>query len=310
MRILYSVIHFDLLTGASMQVYELARALARRGHQVSVTAPDVGGELTRRAVEGGIAVHRVDEIPEDCEPDLLHLNQAGLFTSLLRRYPTAPAIATIHSAGQMDRPLPSDRIAFHACVRPEVRDAVVRQFGLPRERALVIYNGVDLDRFRAVAGKPPRARRLVLFVGTVGPLRRQAALDLIERGQRAGFDVRFVGMRADDYLDRVPPHVSYHQGEVWEIEREVSQAHEVAGVFLGRTTVEGWAAGKPAWIYDIDMSGRVLGVERRPPPPPSLLRLFDIEHAADLHERLYEAVLGRATAPPLDAVAPPPGRPR
>jgi glycosyltransferase involved in cell wall biosynthesis len=293
MRVLFSVIHFDLLTGASMQVYELGRALTRRGHQAVVVAPDIGGDLTHNATAQGMEVHRLDRVPESLRPDVLHLNQAEPSARVLTHFSSTPAVATIHSSGRLDQPIAPERVAVYACVRPEIQQAIVRAYGIPRQRTTVICNGIDLERFNHEASQPPpRARKLVLFAGTLGSLRRPAVLDLIDRGRRDGFDVRLVGLPVGDFPQEFPPHVSLHRGEVWEIEKEVKNADQVAGIFLGRTTVEGWACDKPAWIYDVGTSGQVLGLGLHPPPHASLMKLFDIERVADAYERLYAAAMG------------------
>jgi hypothetical protein len=287
--IAFSVIHFDLLTGASMHVYELARVLRRRGHRVLVAAPTIGGDLTRRARQQGIEVAHLGQVDPEPPPDILHLNQAEQLRGLVEDFPSVPAVATIHSAGRLDQPLRSSQVRAYACVRPELRDLLVHAYGISRERTDLIYNGIDLARFSPDASPAAQDRPVVLFVGTVAPLRREAALDLIERGRREGFDVRFIGLRNDDYLDDPRSHVSYFEGEVWHVEEEVRRATATAGVFLGRTTIEGWACGKPGWIYDVDLTGHVRSVGLFPPPPRSLMSVFDIEHVADRYELLYEA---------------------
>ena len=70
-------------------------------------------------------------------------------------------------------------------------------------------------------------------------------------------------------------------------------ADEVATINLSRTAIEEWACGKPARIYELDETpaGRIRHVGRYPPPPPSVMDLFDIEHMTSEIERIYEAAL-------------------
>ena len=41
---------------------------------------------------------------------------------------------------------------------------------------------------------------------------------------------------------------------------------ETAGIQLGRTTIEGWVAGKPGWIYKVDDQGNILDIQFHEPP--------------------------------------------
>jgi nucleotide-binding universal stress UspA family protein len=149
------------------------------------------------------------------------------------------------------------------------------------------------------------------------PLRREAALDLIARSQESDFDVLFIGTRHSTHLDgALPGNVRWIGGDVWDVERHVKACSATAGIVLGRTTIEGWACGKPGLIYDIDLDGSIRSVDVYPPPPPDLLQQVDVEYMTTELELLYrEAAVpgaGAARRTPglgrLDALRRPPVR--
>ena len=297
MRVLIAVISFRYLTGAELYVYELARSLTRRGHDVTVVG-QAGGLIAERARACGIAVHDFQTMPRGLSFDVLHVQELAPARWAMARHPDTPVVATVHSQWPCETPLVDPRIHKYVCIRPEVRDKVLAEDGIPHERTAVVYNGVDFARF-SPASAPPGARESVLFAGTVDPLRREAALHLIDRAVAEDFDVTFIGTRHSSHLDGpLPPNVSWLQGDIWEIERHVQACTATAGIVLGRTTIEGWACGKPGWIYDVDLAGRIRDVTLHPPPHEDILAQFESGYMAAEMESLYtEAIGARGSTP-------------
>ena len=80
-----------------------------------------------------------------------------------------------------------------------VADHIVRDLGMPPERVHVIYNGIDVDRFRAAAEDPELAglrgqgRRVVLNLGNLSPAKNQKMfLRVADRLRREHGDLAFV----------------------------------------------------------------------------------------------------------------------
>jgi len=290
MRVLHALIHFDVLSGTSVHVYELSRLLVARGHEVTVVAPDVGGELTARAEAAGIRVAPLGDPPAGAF-DLLHLHQPQPGQAALDRWPLVPAVETVHSPWPADRPLRSERIDTFVCVRPEIRTKVVQEDGVTPDRTTVVYNGVDRGRFRPDDGARHEGRKLVLFAGTMGPARRAPALDLLRRSQEENSDIVFIGPGPGEYLRDLPSNATWIDREVWDIEQYVTRCDETAGTFLGRSVIEGWLCAKPARIYEVGPLARVRSSAVHPPPPEPLLAIFDIEFMVDAVERIYRAAV-------------------
>ena len=103
------VVHFDLLSGSSLHVYELARVLTGRGHEVTVTAPDIGGEITERTRRHGVDVVDLDAVTRSTY-DIIHAHQHDVGLAVMARVPGVPVVATLHSRAGADRPIASARV--------------------------------------------------------------------------------------------------------------------------------------------------------------------------------------------------------
>jgi hypothetical protein len=153
----------------------------------------------------------------------------------------------------------------------------------------VIYNPVDMTRFRTMP-EAPREKKRILFCGTVDLLRKATIFDLFRRTGNEGFTLRLVGLKADcysaagSYIDRLPPVVEWFD-QTWDIERHIHECDQTAGILLGRTTIESWACGKPSWIYAIDLAGNILSRELH--QPPADMSKFDSVRVVDQFEALY-----------------------
>jgi glycosyltransferase involved in cell wall biosynthesis len=291
MRVLISVGSYAYLTGSELYCYGLACELRARGHDVAITAGRVGNEIAQRSRDSGIAVFSFTECPSTWAPDILHVNQLLPACFALATFPHVPAVATIHSEFDNERPLVTDSIRKYICVRESIRALASDRYGIMSDRTVVIPNGIDAARFASVRTEDDAGTDLVkrvLFVGTVDGLRRESLMHLIAKAGDDGWRVRVVGDKHAGYLDRPPPHVEMYPA-TWEIERHLADATATAGVLLGRTTIEGWFAGLPGWIYDIGPEGSIKSVELFAPPPD--LARYDIANVASRVLVQYEDAL-------------------
>lgn len=281
MKILIASLKFDYLSGSPLHAYELSRVLAKRGHQVTV-ASAIGGVLEEHARRNGVELVQVSDLYKlKAEPwDLVLLNQPSITAYVLSLIHRDTAIVqTCHSEWNNEDPYPSKRIRRFVAIRPSIKDRLVRDFRIPEEKVTVIWNGVDFARFNRDGATAP-AIYTNLFVGTVDHLREAAALDLLAKARKAGHVVRFIGKKFSDHLDGN----TEWSDERWDIETEVKRCTQTAGVLLGRTTIEGWACGKPGFVYDIDLRGQIRSVDLMPPPED--MTPFSAETMADEYLKL------------------------
>jgi Glycosyltransferase Family 4 len=245
--------------------------------------------MAEPAGAAGIRTYRIPQTPPG-QFDIIHANELYPTHWALSRFPGTPLICTVHSQYPCEQPLVHPRVLHYICVRPEVQEKITRIDGVPVEKTSVIYNPIDFGRFRdggRGTGAGDREKR-VLFCGTIDALRKRSILDLIERATTEGFELRLVGIKActyDGYIDHgLPPSVSWYD-QTWHVEEHVRWCDETAGILLGRTTIEGWACGKPGWIYDIDLGGRIKS--RALHQPPAEMERFEARHVTDQIEALY-----------------------
>ena len=287
LNILIGCLNFNDYTGSELHVFELAKGLRSAGHEVSICS-NVGGDMEKRAKSLGISTYKLQEPPgytisdgnvevqspngpqvvpkgqlfNSSKPtfDVVHLHHKPITEHLLKFYPTTPTICTIHSEViDLEHPVLDEKVLKYICIRPEIKDFIVSEFGVSEEKTAVIYNPFDSDRFKPQPDNNNSTPR-VLFVGTIDYLRQLAIEDLISRTKESGKELWILGKKREDYLDNLDEsHVKYFE-PTWNVENYIRQCDETAGILLGRTTIEGWLCGKPGWIYDVDSTGNINSV--------------------------------------------------
>lgn len=267
MKILIGCNNFSYLSGSPLYVYTLANELRLLGHEVTIYSPYIGGVITAKAEEAGIEV--VDLLNPVAEYDVMHLNQQTS-KRLLAEY-DFPAVYTIHSEFPCEEPVRSERIGKYIAIRP----SIAQTWGIDCE---IIYNPIDFRRFHPF---PKPEKELTLFVGTIDSLREDSAMHLLDSGKNC----RFVGQKFAGWAEGLDNWFP----ETWEIENHLRDATETAGIMLGRTTLEGFASGLPAIIYDVDGEGRIMGITHHEPPED--MSFFNSELVAKQVLEVYNKVI-------------------
>lgn len=287
LNILIGCLSFKDYTGSELYVFELAKGLIKEGHNVSICSM-VGNPLELVAKQLGIKLFSLQEPPgfklgdgkwllktqqgdipsvektlykmSNINFDIIHLNHKPITEHLLRLYPETPAICSIHSEViSLEEPVISPQIKKYVAIRPEIKNYIINNFGLDEKLVDVIYNPIDTNRFKPSQSKQKRDKKRILFVGTIDYLRKETIQDLINTTKIDNEELWIVGKKNDTYLDGMilnQEHVKYFE-PTSNIERFIQECDTVAGILLGRTTIEGWLCGKEAIIYDIDSSGNV-----------------------------------------------------
>ena len=90
---------------------------------------------------------------------------------------------------------------------------------------------------------------------------------LLDLSVKQNFKVLHVGR--NDYPDEINkkkmPGVKFYK-PCWSVENYLKDCNAVAGAFMGRTTIEGWCAGKTSLQYIVDDKGSITDVMKEDPP--------------------------------------------
>jgi hypothetical protein len=196
----------------------------------------------------------------------------------LNAFPGTPLILTVHSEYECERPIIEPTITHYVYIRPSIRD----RWELDALRSTLIYNPVDFSRFNR---ENVTDEGFLLFVGSIYLLRQEASLDALSRFPDR--DIYFVGDKSSDYLDHLHNRrARWLPGTDWNIEHLTKKCHATLGCLLGRTTIEGWACGKPGYIYDIDLQGKITSVAMH--EPPADMTIFKKENVVNQLEAIYQ----------------------
>jgi len=166
-------------TGSVVQMFELARGLARRGHEVGFVSR-AEGEVAGRCRAEGIAFYplplkhefdfasarRFARLVDERRVDVVHAHKGiahsvALFATLFER--RRPALVVnrgvsfpLDAASALKYRLRLDAVVT---VCEDIRKVVVRSAGVPAAKVHVVYAGVDLSRFDPARADGAKVRR-------------------------------------------------------------------------------------------------------------------------------------------------------
>jgi hypothetical protein len=98
----------------------------------------------------------------------------------------------------------------------------------------------------------------VLFIGTLDHLRKNILFDLKEITKNENKELWIIGANSGGYVEQLlDDHVKYF-GVQDKPEKYIKRCTYTAGIFKGRTTIEGFLCGKGGLIYEVDKQGNIL----------------------------------------------------
>jgi glycosyltransferase involved in cell wall biosynthesis len=235
-KILISCETMTYLSGSPLYNYTLAKELAKNNevHFQSVWTDN----FLKKDLEA-VGVKCVFSTTE--EYDLALMSQ--------RRFnkPNAKKVINIvHS--EYDCETPIDGCDHYVAIRPSIKEHLIKEHGIKEENITVIYNGVDLERFKPVK-KTERDYIKIVIPATIDPL-RQKMFDYYTSRASRNFRIFIFGK---DFGANIPdsPDIIV-SGETDEIEKEIADADLVAGILLGRINLEARACDVPSVIHNPD----------------------------------------------------------
>lgn len=319
LKVLIGCISFQNYTGSEVHVLELAKELVKQNCDVTICS-QIGGDITKKALSYGIKVSQLSEPPHyklgdgewqlntqkglvpsqkgvlypisKPDFDILHLMHKPVTEHLLKLYPGIETICTIHSEViDLEHPVINNQIKKYIAIRPEIKDFIVKEFQINPEMVDVIYNPVNSNKFKPSQEIKRNKYKTILFVGTLDYLRVNMIRDLIVTTKKDGNRLWLVGKNNGIDLNSIldgETHVTHFE-PTWDVENYIKQCDETAGILLGRTTIESWMCGKPAWVYNIDKSGNIL--DKKLYEVPEDIDKFKSDYVAKITIEKYKEIL-------------------
>ncbi|ESX11310.1 glycosyltransferase family 4 protein [Mesorhizobium sp. M0179] len=161
MRILITNLSLSRNSGSEAVVELLADGLRDAGHQTMLLAPTLGDMADRMRRRGHHVVDRIAEIVE--RPDVIHAQHLTPCLTALARFPDVPAVFSCHSAFfEVEAPMLHPQIRHWIAVDEACRAKCLSR-GIPADQMSLVYNAVDLNRFKQRPPLPARPARGLLL---------------------------------------------------------------------------------------------------------------------------------------------------
>lgn len=161
MRILITNLSLSRNSGSEAVVELLADGLRSAGHQTMLLAPTLGDMADRMRRRGHHVVDRIAEIVE--KPDVIHAQHLTPCLTALARFPNVPAVFSCHSAFfEVEAPMLHPQIGHWIAVAEACRLKCLSR-GIPAAQLSLVYNAVDLSRFKQRSRLPARPTRGLLL---------------------------------------------------------------------------------------------------------------------------------------------------
>lgn len=224
------------LSGSPLYNYTLAKELSKN-HEVSVLSKWSDNKLKSDLIECGV---KPITQPEG-EYDLALVSQRDFRLPIAKK-----TINIVHSEYDCETPIMG--LEHYVAIRPSIKEHLISQHGIPEEKITVIYNGVDLERFKPKK-KEHRDFIKVVIPATIDPL-RQKMFDYYVKHANDNFIVYVFGSY---WGAKIPPNKNVIvSGETNNIEEHIADADIVAGILLGRVNLEARACDVVSYIHNPD----------------------------------------------------------
>lgn len=256
MNIIVSGLSMSYLSGQPLYCFELCRELRRQGHGVTMVS-EFDGELKgasgyrlkEELIKDGVNLIDIKTVKYNGiagNYDLI-LASENCSKVVLEALPKVPAINIVHSEYDCETPLEnSNQIIAYVCIRHSILWHIVKEHNIPQDKCVVIYNGIDRKRFRPVK-KAKRDYQKIVVPCTLDTLREPFLNKVIDSANEKR-KVYLFGMDCGAKLHQ--NEFTFISPDKFDIEADIADADEVAGILLGRVNLEAWSCGVKSTVYD------------------------------------------------------------
>ena len=306
LRVLICCQFFKNYTGSEVSNYELSRELVKQGCDVTLISSMVGDPLLSNARKNGVKVYSLGNLPNhkldgegqfhfiknEKEFDIIHINHKPIGELILQLYPNTPAVMHVRSEviPTFEEPIINPEIKRYISIRDSIRE-YIKTFGIEDDVIVDIDNPFDYGRFNTDydKGKWLSNKETVLFVGTLDYLRKNILIDLKQMTKENNQELWIIGADNGGYVEEILDEHVVYLGVQSKVETYVKRCHYTAGIFKGRTTIEGFLCGKPGWIYKVEKEGKILNKELTQVPDD--VEKYRSDFSAEKVFNLYDEVL-------------------
>lgn len=161
-RVIFSNYGLASRAGTECFLFDITRALQRRGTECGIFSPRLGPLAEEFRAEGITVWDTPDKI--DWEPDFLHCHHIAEAMRLLRRFPNTPAIFMVHEPWLWQGLAPlTPQIQRYVAVDQLCRERLALDTSLAEASIPIVPNGVDLKRFLPRPPLPDKPQRALIF---------------------------------------------------------------------------------------------------------------------------------------------------
>lgn len=236
MKIILICETMQYLSGSPLYHYTLALELKKRGYDVHFLSQWAYNPMRLELEKAGV---KILEGKADEEYDLALISQRTFNIPKAKK-----VLHIIHSEYEVERPRTGD-FDFIA-IRPSIKEHLIKNHGIKEDRIKVIYNGVDLERFKP-REKKERDYTKVVIPATIDSL-RQKFFDYYIAKASDNYKIYFFGKQFGGYIPNNPNIIK--MDEVHNIEDFMYDADLVAGILLGRVNLEARAMNIKSMIHN------------------------------------------------------------
>lgn len=292
MKILISYTNGNASGGSELFHYELITGLTKYPDLditvATLTEPNFDFQLWKDITKLGIKVcslERLIQIPDDYF-ELIISSQPHPTNILCQRYPNTPKISIIHSILRSEEPIKHESIKKYIAVQVDIKKGLKRFHNIESK---LIYNPVDPTKFNKEPMKLDRNNIIYynttgVFVGEVNdPLRIPMVDHLVQNCIQNNHKLVCISRSKRDFNTDLVTFIE----PTLNTEHYLKNADFSAGL-LGRVAIESYMCGVPFYGYEVDSSGRILGVKLR---DSIKTRRFEKEFVCSQYYELFNKVI-------------------